>query len=104
MPLNPKRVQAVFLEAADYDDLADRAAVLDRECMGDTELRQRVRGVLMAHDRFNDSSIRRSSAQMAGMLRVTQCLPPTMGHHGLMASVRRAREAKCRGGGFMPRS
>ena len=31
MPLNPKRVQAVFLEAAKYHDLADRAAILDRE-------------------------------------------------------------------------
>jgi len=54
MPLNPKRVQAVFLEAANYHDLAKRAAILDRECMGDAELRQRIEALLKAHDRFND--------------------------------------------------
>ena len=54
MPLNPKRVQAVFLKAADHHDLADRAAILDRECWGDSELRQRVQALLMADDRFND--------------------------------------------------
>ena len=42
MPLNPKRVQAVFLEAADYHDPAARAAILDRECSADLELRGRV--------------------------------------------------------------
>jgi len=54
MPLNPKRVQDVFLEAASYHDLADPTAFLDRECMGDTDLRQRVEALLKAHDRFND--------------------------------------------------
>ncbi len=54
MPLNPKRVQAVFLEAAKYHDLADRAAILDRECMGDSDLRQRVEALLKVHDQFND--------------------------------------------------
>jgi eukaryotic-like serine/threonine-protein kinase len=54
MPLNPKRVQTVFLEAANYHDLADRAAILDRDCAGDSELRQRVEALLKAHDRFND--------------------------------------------------
>ena len=32
MPLDPRRVQAVFLEAVDYHDPVDRAAILDREC------------------------------------------------------------------------
>jgi hypothetical protein len=32
MPLNPKRVQAVFPEAVDYQDPVDRSAILDREC------------------------------------------------------------------------
>jgi hypothetical protein len=32
MPLDPRRVQAVFLEAAACHDLVDRAAILDREC------------------------------------------------------------------------
>jgi hypothetical protein len=54
MPLNPKRVQAVFLDAANYHDPADRAAILDRECLDDIELRQRVEVLLKAHDRFND--------------------------------------------------
>jgi hypothetical protein len=54
MPLDPKRVQAIFLEAANYHELADRAAILDRQCMGDSELSQRVEALLKAHDRFND--------------------------------------------------
>jgi hypothetical protein len=54
MPLNQQRVQAVFLEAAGYRDLANRAALLDHECMGDFELRKRLEALLRAHDRFND--------------------------------------------------
>jgi hypothetical protein len=54
MPLDPKRVQAVFLEAANCHDLADRAAILDRECMDDSESRKRIEALLRAHDRFND--------------------------------------------------
>ena len=54
MPLDPKRVQAVFLEAAGYYDPPDRTAILNRECMGDSELRQRVEALLKAHDQFND--------------------------------------------------
>jgi hypothetical protein len=54
MPLNPRRVQAVFLEAADYRDPVDRAAILDRECSDDLELRRRVEALLRAHDQLND--------------------------------------------------
>jgi eukaryotic-like serine/threonine-protein kinase len=54
MPLDPKRVQAVFLEAANCHDLADRAAILDHECISDPELRQRVESLLKTHDRIND--------------------------------------------------
>jgi eukaryotic-like serine/threonine-protein kinase len=54
MPLKPTRVQAVFLDAASHHDLAARTAILDRACMGDPELRQRVEALLKAHDRFND--------------------------------------------------
>jgi hypothetical protein len=54
IPLDPKHVQASFLEAANHHDLADPTAILDRECMGDSELRQRVEALLRAHDRFND--------------------------------------------------
>ena len=53
MPLNPRRVQAVFLETADYHDPADRAAILDRECSDDLELRRRVEALLKAHDEFS---------------------------------------------------
>ena len=54
MPLNPMRVQAVFLEAANCHDRADRVAILDRECEGDSETRRRIDALLTAHDRFND--------------------------------------------------
>jgi hypothetical protein len=54
MPLNPKRAQAVLLEAANHPDGACRAAILDRECVGDSELRKRIEVLLKAHDRFND--------------------------------------------------
>src|SRR5688572_1802142 len=50
MPLDPKRVQAVFGAAIAYDAVADRAAVLDRECSTDAELRRRVEALLAAHD------------------------------------------------------
>jgi hypothetical protein len=53
MPLNPRRVQAVFLEASDYVDPMGRAAFLDRECSNDPELRLRVESLLKAHDEFN---------------------------------------------------
>lgn len=42
MPLDSKRVQAVFLEAASHHDPVDRAAILDRECVDDNELRLRI--------------------------------------------------------------
>ena len=56
MPLDPMRVQAVFLSAVECHELAARAAVLDRECSTDAELRRRVEALLSlrAHDRFND--------------------------------------------------
>jgi hypothetical protein len=54
MPLDPRRVQAVFLEAADYHDPADRDAILDRKCSADGKLRQRVEALLRAHDQFNE--------------------------------------------------
>jgi WD40 repeat protein/serine/threonine protein kinase/tetratricopeptide (TPR) repeat protein len=55
MPLDPKRVQAVFLAAVEYHEPAARAAVLDAECSGDSELRQRVEVLLCAHDQFDES-------------------------------------------------
>ena len=51
MPVNPKRVQAIFLEAVACTDAADRKAILDRECMGDPDFRRRVEALLLANDR-----------------------------------------------------
>jgi hypothetical protein len=53
MPLNPGRVQAIFLEAADYHDPVARAAILDQECSADPELRGRVEALARAHGHFN---------------------------------------------------
>ena len=50
MSLDPKRVQSVFLKAIEAPSHAERAAVLDRECGPDTDLRQRVEALLRAHD------------------------------------------------------
>ena len=50
MPLDPQRVQAVFLSAVECDEPAARAAVLDRECSTDLELRRRVEALLKAID------------------------------------------------------
>ena len=50
MPLDPNRVQAVFLSAVECHDPAARAAVLDRECSTDAELRHRVEALLNALD------------------------------------------------------
>ena len=44
MPLDPKRVQAVFLSAVECHEPAARAAVRDRECWTYAALRLRVAG------------------------------------------------------------
>src|SRR5262245_7773636 len=55
MPVEPKRVQDVFLAAVEVADAAARAAVLARECGADAELRRRVEALLKAHDEPGDS-------------------------------------------------
>src|SRR5262249_54549286 len=50
MPVDPKRVQIVFLAAAEQEGAAGRAAILDRLCGADAELRQRVETLLRAHE------------------------------------------------------
>jgi hypothetical protein len=52
MPLNPERVQAVFMQTAGYLDPAARAAILNRECAANLELRRRVEALLRAQDEF----------------------------------------------------
>ena len=61
MPIDPKRVQAVFLSAVECHEPAARAAILDRECADDVELRRRVEALLRGYDRPRASSINRSS-------------------------------------------
>jgi hypothetical protein len=51
MTPDPDRVQAIFLMALEHPLPEDRAAVLDRECKLDGELRRRVEALLIAHDR-----------------------------------------------------
>ena len=49
MPIDFQRVQGVFQAVAELPP-AERAAVLERECSGDAELRRRVEALLKAHD------------------------------------------------------
>jgi serine/threonine protein kinase/Tfp pilus assembly protein PilF len=50
MSIDPKRVQSIFVAAADLPAAHDRAAYLDQACAGDAELRHRVEALLQAHD------------------------------------------------------
>ena len=49
MAVDAKRVHAVFLAAVQAADAVHQAAILDRECGSDPELRQRVEAMLRAH-------------------------------------------------------
>src|SRR5580704_17361989 len=50
MLIDAKRIQTVFLAAAELADPANRAKFLDGACDGDAELRSRVEALLRAHD------------------------------------------------------
>jgi eukaryotic-like serine/threonine-protein kinase len=50
MPLDPDRVQAIFLAAVETEDLTKRSEVLNAECADDAELRARVEALLRLHD------------------------------------------------------
>ena len=65
MPLDLNRVQAVFGAAIECEASADRAAILDRECSTDGELRRRVEALLGAHDQA-DSLLDRPIVGPAG--------------------------------------
>ena len=54
MPIDPSRVQAVFLAAVESKDPAERAEILNAQCAGDAELRSRVEALLQAHDQSNE--------------------------------------------------
>ncbi len=49
MAVDAKRIEAVFEMAVNAADPFQRAAILDRECASDTELRQCVESLLRAH-------------------------------------------------------
>jgi tetratricopeptide (TPR) repeat protein/tRNA A-37 threonylcarbamoyl transferase component Bud32 len=51
MPLDPRRVKALFNAILDLSDPADRPAFLDRECGDEPELRRRLEELVAAHDR-----------------------------------------------------
>ncbi len=53
MSLDPRRVQAIFWEAVQYPDPADRAVILERECAADAALRHVVARLLEAHDEYD---------------------------------------------------
>src|SRR5215472_9693636 len=50
MAVDAARAKSLFLAASDLADPAQRAAFLDRECGGDTDLRDRVEALLRAND------------------------------------------------------
>jgi hypothetical protein len=49
MALDPERIQAIFQTALGAADPAQQAAILDRECASDTDMRRRVEVLLQAH-------------------------------------------------------
>jgi hypothetical protein len=50
MPVDPKRVQTLFLSAVECDEPAARAALLERECATDPELRHQVDALLREYN------------------------------------------------------
>jgi hypothetical protein len=54
MPLDPDRVQAIFLAAVEAEDLAQRSEVLNAQCADDAQLRARVEALLRLHDQSRE--------------------------------------------------
>jgi serine/threonine protein kinase/formylglycine-generating enzyme required for sulfatase activity len=54
VPINPSRLEAVFLAAVEANDPSQRAEIVSAQCAGDAELRRRVESLLHAHDRSGD--------------------------------------------------
>jgi eukaryotic-like serine/threonine-protein kinase len=86
MPVDPKRVQAVFLQAIAAEVPADRAAVLDRECAGDLEIRHRVEALLRPHDQ-PDSYLDQPIVRPEGPATVTRSDPDDGGSPGIAAGT-----------------
>ena len=51
MPIDPRRVKALFNAALDLPEPADRPAFIDRKCGDDRELRHRLHELLAAYDK-----------------------------------------------------
>src|SRR5262245_36674813 len=77
MSMDPKRVQSIFVAAADLPLADERAACLDQACAGDAELRRRVEALLQAHDN-PDSWLPPPAARPEG----TVDSPPAAGSSG----------------------
>jgi serine/threonine protein kinase len=69
MPVDPDRVQAIFLLAVEMPDAAARAVVLQRECGADAELRLRVEALLAAHGASGSSLDRDLGPALSSILR-----------------------------------
>ncbi len=72
MPLDPQRVQSLFLAAVEAGTPAARAALLEHECGTDAELRQRVEALLRAHEAsasFPDESSLAPAATVDDLIR-----------------------------------
>ena len=57
--------RAIFCEALDLDDPAERAAFLDKACAGDTALRQRIEALLRYHASAGDFLAMPAAQQLA---------------------------------------
>src|SRR5262249_10355601 len=57
--------RAIFFQALDRDDLAERAAFLDQACAGDGALRQRVEALLQSHAKAGDFLDTRAAQPLA---------------------------------------
>src|SRR5262245_6561519 len=76
MPADPRRVKDLFVAALDLPDAPARAALLDRECGGDAELRRRLDVLLAANDRPAAAVDQPLAAPAAAADVATQSAPP----------------------------
>jgi hypothetical protein len=90
MAVDAKRVQAVFLAAVEATDPAQHAAILDRECASDPDLRERVEKLLKAH-RESATLVDQSSAtpldDATTAIGITAALDPSAENRGSAATV-----------------
>src|SRR4051794_2064555 len=95
MPFDAQRAQAIFAAASELADVAGRAALLDRECGGDAELRRRIELLLAAHD----DSAGLPAADLPGTGAFVPSAKPTELSHGtLFAGRYKIREKLGEGG------